>query len=462
MAVDIEAYRNQMKGRKIMVVGMGRSGMAAVKELHALGAVVTAQDIHTLEELDPRFAKYMEREQIDAVLGGNPEDPTGYDMIVLSPGVAPNLPFLEAARSAGVEVIGELEMAYRLTHGKFVAITGTNGKTTTTTLVGKIFEAAGRKKEVIGNIGVAAISKASDSTDDEWLITEASSFQLETTVTFAPVIAAVLNLTPDHLNRHKTMAAYAEAKQMVTANQTEEDYLVFNLDDRACDMIAMKTHAKKIPFSRKQELTVGAYLKDDCLVVKDEEGVVHPICKKDELLIIGDHNVENALAAAAIAYFAGIDPETIGKAVKAFPGVEHRIEYCGAVDGVSYYNDSKGTNVDAALIALRALKDHILLIAGGDGKAQDFADLGKALPGRVKELILFGRDAKEIGKAAEAAGFTAITYEKDLHGCVLAAAAKAEAGDKVLLSPACASWDMYDNYEQRGDHFKSCVQQMLR
>lgn len=451
-----------VQGKKILVVGMGKSGKAAVSELHNLGAEVYAQDMNPVASVDPQFVKYLERENISTFFGCNPDDMKAFDLVVISPGVSPNLPFLEEARSAGIEVIGELEMAYRLSKGNYVAITGTNGKTTTTTLVGEIFEKAQRKTAVVGNIGVAVISKAVEAGEDEWMITEASSFQLETVKEFHAKVSAILNLTPDHLNRHKTMKAYGEAKAQVFRNQTEEDYLVINYDDKVCYALSETCKAKVIPFSRKEELEIGAYLVDDQMVIRDEKGIVHPICSIHDLKIIGDHNVENALAAAAISYFAGIDVNVIETVLKEFPGVEHRIEYCGVVDGVKFYNDSKGTNVDAAIIALKALKENIILIAGGDGKAQDFTELAENLKGRVKTLVLLGRDANQIEDCAKKAGYTEIYNEKDMNDCVKRAVSLAEEGDKVLLSPACASWDMYDNYEQRGVHFKTCVQQLLR
>ena len=454
--------RDEVKGKKILVVGMGKSGKAAVQELHKLGAQVVAQDVHTMDAVDPKFAKYLEKEGIPALFGCNPDNMGEYDLVVISPGVSPDLSFLQEARLSGVEVIGELELAYRLSKGTFIAITGTNGKTTTTTLVGKIFEKARRKTAVVGNIGVAVVSKALESTEDEWMVTEASSFQLETVKEFHAKVSAILNLTPDHLNRHKTMEAYGAAKAQVFRNQDENDYLVINYDDKTCFALAEKCKATVVPFSRKEELKMGAFLQDDEMVIRDENGIVRPICSIYDLKIIGDHNVENALAAAAISFFAGVDPESIREAIVEFPGVEHRIEYCGLVDGVKFYNDSKGTNVDAAVIALKALKENIVLIAGGDGKAQDFTELAKNLQGRVKALVLLGRDANQIEACARKVGFDAIYNEKDMNACVKKCMELAEEGDKVLLSPACASWDMYDNYEQRGDHFKACVQQLLR
>lgn len=462
MSYTVDEYRREVSAKKILVVGMGRSGIAAVKELHKLGATVTAQDINTVDKLDPKFITYLDREAIEYYFGSIPEHMDVFDMVVLSPGVNPNLDFLVDGRNAGVEIIGELEMAFRLSRGKYVAITGTNGKTTTTSLVGKIFEKAGRKSTVVGNIGIAAISKVQDSTDDEWMIAEASSFQLETISEFKPVVSAILNFTPDHLNRHGNMDAYGACKAAIASNQTEDEYMIVNYDDKACLALSRATKAKVVPFSRQESLGFGAYLEDGYIVIRDENGIVHQICNSEELKIIGDHNIENALAAAAISFFAGIDCEAISDAIEKFPGVEHRIECCGVVDGVKFYNDSKGTNVEASIIALKALKENIILIAGGDGKAQDFTELSENLAGRVKSIVLLGRAAKDIEKAATAAGFTSIYFENDMNDCVKKALSLAAEGDKVLLSPACASWDMYDNYEQRGEHFKSCVNLLLR
>ena len=462
MSYTVDEYRREISSKKILVVGMGRSGIAAVRELHNLGASVTAQDINTVDKIDPKFITFLDREGIDYYFGTTPEHMDSFDIVVLSPGVNPNLEFIKGGRDKGVEIIGELEMAYRLSRGKYVAITGTNGKTTTTSLVGKIFEESGRNYTVVGNIGVAAISKVQESTEDEWMIAEASSFQLETISRFRPVVSAILNFTPDHLNRHGSMEAYGACKAAIGSNQTADDYMIINYDDKACLALASDTKAKLVPFSRLEQLEFGAYIDDGYIVIRDESGIVHQICSKDELKIIGNHNLENALAATAISFFAGINIDVIADAIKKFPGVEHRIEYCGIVDDVKFYNDSKGTNVDASVIALKALEHDIILIAGGDGKSQDFTELGENLEGRVKALVLLGRDAKEIENAARACGFSNIYLENDMNDCVKRAHEISEEGDKVLLSPACASWDMYDNYEQRGDHFKNCVNQLLR
>ena len=446
-----------IKNKKVLVVGFGRSGQAAARELMRVGARITIQDSVDEEHLDPNLISFFRENGAGFYLGKEPEDMGEFDMIVLSPGVSPELPFIQDAVNKGVEVTGELEIAYRIGKGNFVAITGTNGKTTTTTLVGEIFKRSGRKTYVVGNIGKAVISVSSESTEDDWLITEASSFQLETTKYFRPVVSAILNLTPDHLNRHHTMEAYGNAKAKVFQNQPESGYLVINKDDELVCGLAESAKAKLIPFSIKEQPVPGAFLDGDMLVLADEQGERHEIVKRDELNIIGDHNVQNVLAAAAISYFAGIDMDTIRAAIKAFKGVEHRIEFSGIVDGVKYYNDSKGTNTDATITAIRAIGKDVILIAGGDAKKQNFDVLVKEFPGKVKKLVLLGRDAYMIQEACDKAGFKDYVFCKDMPECVRTAHKIAEEGDTVLLSPACASWDMYDNYEQRGRHFKECV-----
>lgn len=459
--MDCKDFRDKVKGMKVLVVGLGKSGKAATEVLTDLGACVSVQDAAAPEKLAPEFRNYLEEHGISAYLGCLPEDLKTYDMLVLSPGVPPAKDFVVEAEGSGAEIIGELELAYRLTPANFVGITGTNGKTTTTTLTGEIFKLSGRETSVVGNIGEPVVTEAVKAGEDAWMVTEVSSFQLETTKYFKPVVSAILNLTPDHLNRHKTMEAYGDAKARVAVNQEETEFLVVNKDDQGVMKLAEQSHATIVPFSRKEKLEFGAFVDDTSIIVKDEDGTEYFICDTSDLHIIGDHNVENVLAAAAISYFAGIEPQVISAAVKAFPGVEHRIEFCGRYSGVEYYNDSKGTNVDAAVIALKALKDNVILIAGGDGKAQDFTDLAKHFDGVVNALVLLGRDAPQIEEAARKEGFTDIYYCADMEECVRKASELAREGDKVLLSPACASWDMYDNFEQRGRHFKKCVKELL-
>ena len=460
MKKEVQDFRNKLSGTKALVVGLGKSGKAAIYALQGLGAEISVQDSNPRNKFDDEFLAYVDKNCKQAFLGEAPADIASYDMLVLSPGVPTYLDFVLAAGEAGVEIIGELELAYRLSEAEYVAITGTNGKTTTTTLVGEIFKASGRKTSVVGNIGNPVVTEAINSVEGDWMVAEVSSFQLETVKEFRPVVSAVLNLTPDHLNRHKTMEAYGQAKANVFAKQTEDDYLVINYDDKLCYSLADNCRATLVPFSRRVELEYGAYLSDGKLVINNGKEII-PVCSADELKIIGDHNIENALAAAAICYWAGIDIETISETIVAFPGVEHRIEFCGNINGADYYNDSKGTNVDASVIAIKALKKNIILIAGGDGKAQDFTDLAAHLNGHVKALVLLGRDAPIIEEAARNAGFNDIYKEKDMPAVVKKCFELAGEGDNVLLSPACASWDMYPSYEVRGRHFKECVKELL-
>lgn len=459
--MDTTSFKKSINGKSILVVGLGKSGKAAVSVLQELGVKLSVQDSKCSDKFDSEFIEYLDKNNITKYFGEIPKDMTTFDCILVSPGVPTDLEFIQKARTSGVEVIGELELAYRITEGKYVAITGTNGKTTTTTLVGEIFKAAGRKTSVVGNIGNPVVAEAINSCKDSWMVAEVSSFQLETVSEFRPVVSAILNLTPDHLNRHKTMEAYGQAKASIFAKQNENQYLVVNFDDKLCYALTNKAKAKIIPFSRLEKLENGAYVDGNILVLRDGEKILE-ICKKNELRIIGDHNVENVLAAAAICYCAGIDMKVINEAIRAFPGVEHRIEFCGEINGIKYYNDSKGTNVDAAVIAIKALKNNIVLIAGGDGKSQDFTELASHLQGSVKALVLFGRDAPIIEESAKKAGFTEIYNEKDMQAAVKKCYELAESGDKVLLSPACASWDMYKNYETRGEDFKNCVKELNR
>ena len=447
-------------GKNILVAGFGKSGRAMAEELLKKGASVTVQDSREEKDHDPAVLAEFREAGAAFLLGEEPADPAAFDLYCLSPGVSPELGYIEAAKEAGVEVIGELELAYRMCRGTFVAITGTNGKTTTTTLTGEIFKASGRKTHVVGNIGTPVTKVAPYTDEDDWLVTEASSFQLEMTDAFRPMVSAILNLTPDHLNRHHTMEAYGRAKAKVFANQGASEVLVVNKDDPLCYALADGCRAKVVPFTLKEEPAEGAYLDGTKLMLKTEETGKALICDRSELRIIGDHNVQNVLAAALVAYYSGIGLDTIRDAVKAFPGVEHRIEFVRTLDGVDYYNDSKGTNTDAAETAIKAIGKNIILIAGGDAKKQDFDDFAKCLEGKVKKILFLGRDAYMIMESCDKAGFKDYEKCKDLKACVEKAHEIAEEGDTVLLSPACASWDMYKNYEIRGNEFKELVRDL--
>ena len=450
----------EFRGKNVMIVGLGRSGIAALDAAAGFGAKVFVQDSKKEDELPQEIRDKLSKLGAVCFLGRKPqrEDLEKIHTMVISPGVSPELDFVAEAASLGVNIIGELELAYETGRGNFIAITGTNGKTTTTTLVGEIFKASGRPTSVVGNIGIAVIPEALAATDDRWLVTEVSSFQLETIKEFKPVVSAILNLTPDHLNRHHTMENYGLAKARVFENQDENQYYVANMDDEESFKLSkLCKKAKVVPFSRKKVLDFGACVIDGIITIIDEQGKNTAICKAEELQIPGAHNLENALAAAAICYFAGIEPKVISETLKNFMGVAHRLEYCDTVNGVRYVNDSKGTNPDASIKAIEAMKGNIILIAGGYDKGSDFTDFIKEFKGRVKHMVLMGVTAPKIKEQAEACGFTNLHMVANMEQAVKKCSSLGVSGDVVLLSPACASWDMYKCFEDRGQDFKEQV-----
>lgn len=451
----------EYNGKKALVCGMARSGIAAAKLLNRLGAGVTLQDMKKREEISADVLA-LEGEGIVLYTGANPNEiACAQDLIVLSPGIPCDLPFIAAAENAGIEVISEVELAYRLTPCPITAITGTNGKTTTTTLTGEIMKTAYSGTAVVGNIGVPYSEEVERLTEKDWVVAEISSFQMEKAKEFHPHISAVLNITPDHLNRHKTMDVYIAMKERVFAKQTAEDFCILNHGDAACRKMADKTAAKVFFFDSSETLAEGIYLDGDAIEVRwgaINETLIHV----DELQILGVHNYENVMAAAAMGICAGIALDTIRTVLKGFAGVAHRIEYVATVDGVDYYNDSKGTNVDASIRAVLAMKKPIVLIGGGYDKGSSFDEWTKLFPGRVKHLVLIGVTAPKVRASAEKFGFTAISDCETFAEAVDLCREKAEDGDCVLLSPACASWGMFDNYEQRGDMFKEQVRGYLK
>ena len=451
----------EYNGKKALVCGMARSGIAAAKLLNRLGAGVTLQDMKKREEISADVLA-LEGEGIVLYTGANPDEiACAQDLIVLSPGIPCDLPFIAAAENAGIEVISEVELAYRLTPCPITAITGTNGKTTTTTLTGEIMKTAYSGTAVVGNIGVPYSEEVERLTEKDWVVAEISSFQMEKAKEFHPHISAVLNITPDHLNRHKTMDVYIAMKERVFAKQTAEDFCILNHGDAACRKMADKTAAKVFFFDSSETLAEGIYLDGDAIEVRwgaINETLIHV----DELQILGVHNYENVMAAAAMGICAGIALDTIRTVLKGFAGVAHRIEYVATVDGVDYYNDSKGTNVDASIRAVLAMKKPIVLIGGGYDKGSSFDEWTKLFPGRVKHLVLIGVTSPKVRASAEKFGFTAISDCETFAEAVDLCREKAEDGDCVLLSPACASWGMFDNYEQRGDMFKEQVRGYLK
>lgn len=451
----------EYNGKKALVCGMARSGIAAAKLLNRLGARVTLQDMKKREEISADVLA-LEGEGIVLYTGANPDEiACAQDLIVLSPGIPCDLPFIAAAEEAGIEVISEVELAYRLTPCPITAITGTNGKTTTTTLTGEIMKTAYSGTAVVGNIGIPYSEEVERLTEKDWVVAEISSFQMEKAKEFHPHISAVLNITPDHLNRHKTMDVYIAMKERAFAKQTAADFCILNHGDEICRKMADKTAAKVFFFDSSETLAEGIYLDGDAIEVRwgaINETLIHV----DELQILGVHNYENVMAAAAMGICAGIALDTIRAVLKGFAGVAHRIEYVATVDGVDYYNDSKGTNVDASIRAVLAMKKPIVLIGGGYDKGSSFDEWTKLFPGRVKHLVLIGVTAPKVRASAEKFGFTAISDCETFEEAVDLCREKAEDGDCVLLSPACASWGMFDNYEQRGDMFKEQVRGYLK
>ena len=449
-----------LNGKRALVVGLARSGAACARLLCARGAHVTVNDSKPESELR-QYIDQLEGLDIDTRLGqGAMELVEGMDLVVLSPVISINVPFARRAKELGIEVIGEIELAYRFLQADLVAITGTNGKTTTTALTGEIFRIAGRRTRVLGNIGIPIAAEALETQPGEVVVAEVAGFQLESTRDFHPRVCAVLNITEDHLDRFHTMEAYIASKEHIFKNQTKTDRAVLNYDDPVVRGMAQKTAAGVFYFSRKQKVK-GAYIEGDDLVADLGSGPVR-VCRTGEIRIPGTHNLENAMAAALLAMCCGVGAEAVREALMTFPGVEHRIEFVREVGGVRFINDSKGTNPDASIKAVEAMERPTVLLAGGYDKKSDFAPLVHAFGGRVKAVVALGDTAKQVAGACRKAGFSAVKLAGGFEEAVLAAFALAEPGDNVLLSPACASYDMFRDFEHRGREFKRIVSQLER
>ena len=443
--------------KKIVVIGSGVSGVGAVKLLEAAGAVPTLYDsTEKLTEAEVR-KRLPEGSKCMVVLGEFPENlKKETELVVLSPGVPVDLPLVEELRTNGAAIWGEVELAYHFGKGKIAAITGTNGKTTTTTLVGEIFKSYYPEVFVVGNIGTAYTQEALKMTDNSVIAAEISSFQLETIENFHPKVSAILNITPDHLNRHHTMQCYIETKEKIAENQTRDDTCVLNYDDEETRRFGGSCKASVLYFSREHILDQGVYM-DGTAIVYADESVRTKICDVSELKLLGTHNYENVMAAVAIAAAMGVPFPYIRETVIHFTAVEHRIEFVAEKKGVAYYNDSKGTNTDASIKAVQAMNRPTIVIGGGYDKHVTFDDWIACFGDKVKWLVLLGQTANQIAETAKKHGFTHIVFTESLEEAVQVCAGKAESGDAVLLSPACASWGMFDNYEQRGRMFKDYV-----
>ncbi len=457
----------QLEGKKILVFGTGLSGIAAAELLIRHGISIILYDGNDKQKEEDIRQKFPKLKNTEIILGALPKSVMEEcEIAVLSPGVPTDLEEVKQMRGKGIHIWGEIELAYIFERGKVLAVTGTNGKTTTTSLLGEIMKHAAleagnagdtgiSKVEVVGNIGIPYTSVVENTDERSVTVAEISSFQLETVHTFCPQVSAILNITPDHLNRHHTMEAYTQAKMQIAANQGRGQVCVLNYEDLALREFAGKTEAQTVFFSSRQKLPQGMYL-DGEEIIWAWGGAETSVCNTGQLQLIGKHNYENVMAAAAMAIMYGVPLEKIREALIRFTAVAHRIEYVVTKRGVRFYNDSKGTNPDAAIQAIRAMKWPTLLIGGGYDKDSEYEDWIQAFDGKVRKFVLLGATREKIRDTAIRLGFP----EKDI---ILAGSLReaidicyenAVSGDAVLLSPACASWGMFDNYEQRGDMFK--------
>ena len=431
-----------LQGKTVLIVGAGKSGIAAGELLRKKGIAYRLYDGNK-ELSKEELQKNDIWKDCGIILGELPTD----------------LPVIAAIREQGIPIWGEIELAYHFAKGRLLAITGTNGKTTTTSLLGEIMQAYFEDVKVVGNIGIPYTSVAADTTDETVTVAEISSFQLETAVDFHPQVSAILNITPDHLNRHHTMECYIETKESITKNQQKEDVCVLNYEDEVLLEFGKSIPIRVVFFSSKRRLEDGFFYEDG-VIYKSTGGKAEKIIETSRLQILGLHNYENVMAAAAMADSFGVPMEVITKVLEQFQAVEHRIEYVVEKRGVKFYNDSKGTNPDAAIKGIQSMSKPTVLIGGGYDKGGEFDEWLQSFGGRVKKLLLMGETKDKIAKTAEKLGFTDYEFVESLQEAVSRGAELASEGDAVLLSPACASWDMFDSYEQRGTLFKEYVRNL--
>lgn len=442
-----------------IVAGTGKSGISATKLLVNHGVKVYLFDENKDRDIEAIKEKTGDSELVQIELGELGEDAlSSSQLMVISPGIPVDAPFTDVVRNAGIPIWSEIELAYNYGKGKIAAITGTNGKTTTTALVGEIVKAHNAKTIVVGNIGIPYTELCDTTDDDSDTVAEISSFQLETVIDFHPNVSAILNLTPDHLNRHYTFENYGNVKFSITKNQTMDDVTVINYDDEHTRAMGEKAkdHCHVVYFSRLEKPAGGVYVEDGDITLEDGDKKINVLAIKD-LKLMGAHNVENVLAAVGISYYMGVPVDVIRDVATSFKAVAHRIEYVDTVDGVAYYNDSKGTNPDAAIKGIQAMVAPTFLIGGGYDKGSEYDEWIEAFDGKVKWLVLIGQTAQKIADCAKRHGFNSIIFEENLQDAVAYCHENAVDGDAVLLSPACASWGQFDNYEQRGDMFKEYV-----
>lgn len=448
--------------KNILILGLAKTGIDTIKLFNRLGANIVVNDIKTEDSLKEVLESLKEITNIKYILGNHITGIYNFDLAIISPGIPTDLPFITELKDNGIEVIGEVELGYRLSVEKkeespnFIGITGTNGKTTTTSLIGAIFKNGNKDTHIAGNIGNPVINTIEKSSKDSFIVTELSSFQLETVDTFKPQISVFLNISEDHLNRHHTLENYIQAKENIFKNQTSKEFAVLNYDDPKVKALAKDCNAEVIFFSRKNVLEKGIYInKDNEIVIKINETIT--LMHKDNINLPGDHNLENAMAAIACAYLSNIDINTIRDTLMTFNPIEHRQEVVDTINGVTFINDSKGTNPESTIKAIQSYKKGIILILGGRNKNSDFNELLDIAKTRTKSVILIGECANELFNLAREKDFKVITKASSVGSAVEIAYSISRNGDIVLFSPACASWDKYKNYEERGNDFKENV-----
>ena len=447
------------QSQKVLVAGTGLSGTAAARLVLDRGGEVVLYDGNASIKEEEIKAKFDKEAKVSVVLGEiKRSDLLGVELCIISPGIPLDSPFVAVVDDAKIPILGEIELAYQCSLGRLAAITGTNGKTTTTALTGEILKAKYEETFVVGNIGDPYTSRVLEMTEDSVTVAEVSSFQLETIMDFRPNVSAILNITPDHLNRHGTMENYTRIKECITLNQTEDDSVVLNYDDPVLREFGQDPDLKpKVTwFSSREKLADGFCMSGDNIVYC-QKGRETILVNVRDMKLLGRHNYENVMAAAAIGFLMGVALADIGRVAENFNPVEHRIEFVRERTGVRYYNDSKGTNPDAAIQALRAMPGPTLLIAGGYDKNSEYDDWVSEFEGKVRYLVLIGQTRDKIAECAKKHGFTEIMYAEDMQEAVQVCAVYADIGDYVLLSPACASWGMFKDYEERGRVFKECV-----
>jgi UDP-N-acetylmuramoylalanine--D-glutamate ligase len=451
--------KTSMKGKKILVLGLGKSGLAAIKLLLAAGAaIIIANDYKELNLVEKEMAVFLEQPQVRIVAGGHPENILeDINVIIKSPGINPQLPLLKKAISSGIPVYSEIELAYLFSKAPLFGVTGTNGKTTTTSLIGEMLKLQYPNVYVAGNIGYPLAEAVLQAAKGDLIVAELSSFQLENIRRFRLQIATVLNITPDHLDYHGNENNYTASKRKILLNQRPGDWAVLNKDDKVVNEFVPFVAGNLLPFSSIETLNPGICLQEGKIVI-NFGSISSSVCRADEVKIPGNHNLENALAATAVAWLGGLEVSKIAQVLKNFPGVPHRLEHVANIGGVDFINDSKGTNPDATLKALQAIKQPKILIAGGYNKNSDFKPMLRKMKGlQVKRLVLLGETASMLSAMALEQGFQEVAIVPSLEDAVSQAFFASNPGDAVLLSPACASWDMFQNFEERGNKFKKAI-----